>query len=441
MIQPIPQQDPLPQRVSRQREVQPEVSHILHTEEEGEHEINQTVNQMQPEVSHIPHTEEEAQKEAHLAQMEQSQQQDTSYIQIPRTLEYTKGKTKLCWRCGEAGHSKRVCKNYVYCEICQNYSHATQACFRYENFVRNNPVASSHVTSPVNNYERNIQGRQIQKPQHAMGRQNVAHFLRFQPPVVPRKLPKAQYSMQRENQSNQDVRCDPQFNGVATHQESAKQKTNIKTQQYVKQPIDINEAHIEDSRKQQEQQSWEEQISQLQKEEAMRKNKEKKNNSARIVQGVLKPKKEDNTYEGRTAETKIAQIIKETDRPVFVNHYYATPTEPLLHSTHPIKTVYMVDGIKHSIHSIQATQASRKATRDAAAQVTQTEGIEHSIQPTQTMETAHRRLKEAEKVQQAQGRMYGTYQTVQTYPVMQGPLIVEPTGPNVSNASASSLPV
>ena len=73
--------------------------------------------------------------------------------------------------------------------------------------------------------------------------------------------------------------------------------------------------------------------------------------------------------------------------------------------------------------------------------MTQDEGIEHSIQPTQTLETAQHRLREAEKIQQAQGQTYGAYQTMQTYPVMQGPLIVEPTGPNTSNANASSLPV
>ena len=300
VIQPIPQQDPLPQRVPGRREVQLEVAHTPHTEEEGEHEVNQTVNQTQPEVSHIPHTEEEIQREAHLTQTEQSQQQDTSYMQFPRTWEYTQGKNRLCWRCGEAGHNKGVCKNHVYCKICQNYSHATQACFRYENFVRNNPVASSRVTSPVNNYERNMQGQQIQKPQQAMGRQNVAHFPRFQPPVVPKKLPKMQHLTQRGNNNKQDIRYDLQFNGATTLQEATRQKTNIKQQQYMKQPIDINEAHVEGDRKKQERQSWEEQISQLQKEEAMRKIREKKNNSARILQGHRNQRK-------KTTNMKIEQ--------------------------------------------------------------------------------------------------------------------------------------
>ena len=163
--QPMPQQNPMPQRVPKQREgqeapnqAQPGAPNMPHMAEEREQEVNQTINQSQPEVSHIPHIEEEAQREVHLTQGERDQEQDTSYMQVPRTLEHPKGKPRLCWRCGEAGHSKRVCKAYVYCEICQNYSHATQACFRYENFVRNNPIASSCVTSPVNNYERNIQG-------------------------------------------------------------------------------------------------------------------------------------------------------------------------------------------------------------------------------------------------------------------------------------------
>ena len=309
----------------------------------------------------------------------------------------------------------------------------TQACFRYENFVKNNPVASSRVTSPVNNYERNIQGRPIQKPQYTSGRQNTAHFPRFQPPIVPGELPKTSYPTQREVRSNQDVRNDPQFNGGAAHHGQTKQKMGMKTQKYVKQPIDINEVCLEDNqRQQQEQQHWEEQILQLQREESLR--KEKKENSTRIVQGVLKPKKENSAYEDRTAESKIAQIIREMDRPVFVNHYYAVAADTLPQVTRPTKTVYVVDGIEHSIHSAKVTQTTEKLTRDAAAQVAQDECIEHSIQPTQNLETAQRRLREAEKIQQIQGQNYGAYQTIQTYPVMQGPLVVEPTGPNTSNA-------
>ena len=233
-----------------------------------------------------------------------------------------------------------------------------------------------------------------------------------------RNYRKTHYPAHGEMRSNQDVRNDPQFNGVARHHESAKQKTSVKPQQYVKQPIDINEVCMEDSqRQQQEQKSWEEQIAQLQKEETTRKDKEKKSNNARIIQGVLKPKKENNTYEDKATENKIAQSIRETDRPVFVNHYDAAATDPLSQATHPVKTVYVVDGIEHSIHSTKATQVTEKTTRDAAVQVTQDEGIEHSIQPTQTLESAQRRLREAEKIQQVQGQTYGAYQTMQTYPV------------------------
>ena len=107
--QPIPQQNPMPQRTPRQREqnetinqVQTEVSHIPHMEEEVQREVNQMINQTQPEVSHIQHTEEEAQREVCLDKGRPNQDQDTSYMQIPRTLEYTKGKSRLCWRCGRS---------------------------------------------------------------------------------------------------------------------------------------------------------------------------------------------------------------------------------------------------------------------------------------------------------------------------------------------------
>ena len=171
----------------------------------------------------------------------------------------------------------------------------------------------------------------------------------------------------------------------------------------------------------------------------MRKEKGKKNDSTRIVQGVLKHKKDSNSYEQKTTENKLAQIMRETDRPVFVNHYYAVAADPFSQTNCPVKTVYVIDGIEHSIHSTKVMQVPEKAMRDAAAQATQSEGIEHSIQP--TLETAQCRLKEAEKTQQVQGQNYGAYQTMQSYPVTQGPLVVEPTGHNTSNASASSLPV
>ena len=185
--------------------------------------------------------------------------------------------------------------------------------------------------------------------------------------MVPGKLPKTHYPAHEEMQSNQDMRNDPQFNGVARHHELTKQKTSVKPQQYVKQPIEINEVCMEDSRRQQqEQKSWEEQISQLQKEEAMRKDKEKKSNNARIIQGVLKPKKENNMYKDKATENKITQIIRETDRPVFVNHYYAAAADPLSQATCPVKTIYVVDGIEHLIHSTKATQVTEKTMRDAA---------------------------------------------------------------------------
>ena len=67
--------------------------------------------------------------------------------------------------------------------------------------------------------------------------------------MVPEKLPKANYPAQGRAQSNQDVRNDPQFNGVVAHHAPTKQKTSTKTQQYAKQPIDINEVCMEDSRR------------------------------------------------------------------------------------------------------------------------------------------------------------------------------------------------
>ena len=139
----------------------------------------------------------------------------------------------------------------------------------------------------------------------------------------------------------------------------------------------------------------------------MRKGREEKENHARIVQGVLKPKKEDNTCESR-----IAHIMKEMDKPVFVTHYYATVADLPFQVTQPIKMVFVADGIEHSMHSSKATQMPEKSRRDAAAQATQSECIEQSIQLMPELETAQHHLREAEKLQQIQGQNYGAYQTI-----------------------------
>ena len=47
------------------------------------------------------------------------------------------------------GHGRRYCQANTWCKFCITDTHATQACCKYEKFVKNNPIASSRRTTPV----------------------------------------------------------------------------------------------------------------------------------------------------------------------------------------------------------------------------------------------------------------------------------------------------
>ena len=67
------------------------------------------------------------------------------YLQLPVKRRQ---ENHFCTRCGEMVHGKRYCQAATWCKFCTTDTHATQACRRYEKFVRDNPIASSR-TSPV----------------------------------------------------------------------------------------------------------------------------------------------------------------------------------------------------------------------------------------------------------------------------------------------------
>ena len=55
----------------------------------------------------------------------------------------------FCTRCGEMGHGRHYCQAATWCKFCTSDTHATQACRRYEKFIRDNPIASSRRNTPV----------------------------------------------------------------------------------------------------------------------------------------------------------------------------------------------------------------------------------------------------------------------------------------------------
>ena len=69
-----------------------------------------------------------------------------SYMQLPVKR---REENSFCTRCGEMEHVKCYCQVATWCKFCTSDTHATQACQRYEKFVRDNPITSSRRNTPV----------------------------------------------------------------------------------------------------------------------------------------------------------------------------------------------------------------------------------------------------------------------------------------------------
>ena len=67
-------------------------------------------------------------------------EESESYLQLPVKK---KQENCFCTRCGEMGHGRRYCQVNTWCKFCIMDTHATQACRKYEKFVKANPIASS----------------------------------------------------------------------------------------------------------------------------------------------------------------------------------------------------------------------------------------------------------------------------------------------------------
>ena len=73
-------------------------------------------------------------------------EESVSYLQLPVKK---KEDNRFCTRCGERGHGRHYCQVNTWCKFCITDTHATQACRRYEKFVKDNPIASSRRNTPV----------------------------------------------------------------------------------------------------------------------------------------------------------------------------------------------------------------------------------------------------------------------------------------------------
>ena len=420
-----------------------------------------------------------------------------SYLRLPIPREGMA--VRKCWRCGEEGHSKKECNRQVACIFCQVYSHATRACKKYASFVRNSQGTSSKRTTPTQE-EARMQGPRKPKTWYATNSYprfqppTVPPMLRpqmtnqvAQAPVQPR-----QPSPQIRHKSLQDVRDDPNYVTQETRRQESENQVQGAPQAgavYVKYPIpignempavlnthpdEIPEAQptqtqrvaqedntqtlqaqqkqlyakikqqqrqikqMQQQHQQLQQQQWQRQIAELQRSDIHKQEKLVQQNQPRIVEGVLKPKKEEVSI-----RCDAPKLVNEADRPVFVNHYYAALADKAVRMKHQGKILYVIEGDEHSSLSSKSIQVG---SQHPLIQPQQKEGDEHSTPSPKIVEAGLNRVNEAE--QQAP---YGTSnmytQHAKTYADTQRTVVVLPAkesrgqgleGPN--ETAAPNLP-
>ena len=208
-----------------------------------------TLNQRQfdhsktQEISHIPPGEQ-----LNVFNGEES----VSYLQLPIKK---KEENRFCTRCGERGHGRRHCQVNTWCKFCIMDTHATQACHKYEKFVKDNPIASSRRNTLVQ-----VQGqRATVNPQEGPQQPLFPHppVQRYNPTVIPqiamhnltsqdeehesrehsRKLPQNQIKeVQLPHQmSCQDVHMDPRYQKPPQYAEINYHQVSPQT------PVEVNE--------------------------------------------------------------------------------------------------------------------------------------------------------------------------------------------------------
>ena len=93
-----------------------------------------------------------------------------SYLQLPVKR---KEENNFCTRCSEMGHGRHYCQVATWCKFCTSDTHATQACQRYEKFIKDNPIASSRRNTPVQGQKTAVNTNQINDHCSQICRYNV----------------------------------------------------------------------------------------------------------------------------------------------------------------------------------------------------------------------------------------------------------------------------
>ena len=128
-----------------------------------------------------------------------------SYLQLPVKK---KEENRFCTRCGEMGHGRRYCQVNTWCTFCITDTHATQACHKYEKFLKDNPIASSRRNTPVQ-----VQGqRAAVNPQERPQQPLFPHppVQRYNPTVIPQIAVHNLTPQREERESREHSRKSPQ---------------------------------------------------------------------------------------------------------------------------------------------------------------------------------------------------------------------------------------
>ena len=140
-------------------------------------------------------------------------EESVSYLQLPVKKKEEK---RFCTRCGEMGHGRRYCQVNTWCKFCITDTHATQACRKYEKFVKDNPIASSRRNTPVQTQGQRASIDPQDRPQQPLFPHPPVQ--RYNPTVIPQMQMHDLTPQREKRESREHSRNSPQhqMRGVQT---------------------------------------------------------------------------------------------------------------------------------------------------------------------------------------------------------------------------------
>ena len=127
-----------------------------------------------------------------------------SYLQLPVKK---KEENHFCTRCGETRHWRQYCQMATWCKFCMSETHATQACRRYEKFVKDNPIASSRRNTPVQEQKLTVNIQEL--TQKLLFPHPPTQC--FNPPVIPQIEPNNMRLQEEKCESREHSQKSPQI--------------------------------------------------------------------------------------------------------------------------------------------------------------------------------------------------------------------------------------